>query len=571
MLWETLRDWLLFATVVCGGGMALAPAPRDDLTPVEAWCAGVGFAVGLLGGAVFAVYLSGVGLGWIGGGYAALGGAALIRRGNVSAIWHDATVRELLSAWALVSAVILVLLASVASYSGGAWMIDWEEHYRRARLFLHLQAEDAEFNRFFPFTARPPLANLADAAFLWVAGAAFVRHQVFMLLLNSLAFLPVALFTRSFGGGRAAIAAAAAGVLLLPLFLQNAIYPWTKLITAFLVLAGLHLLLARPETRRRVVLGFALLTLGMLAHYSACVWVLVFGVAWLGCNRAHWGEPAFRQTVVAAVATAAALFLPWLAYAIVHYGVVATFASNSTVAGVTQMSPGDNLVAVGQKLWYTIVPPVGRFRELAELSQANPLTRLRDAAFTFYQTNLVFAFGTPTLAILAATWVHGDRRPHRSNERLWFWAIPAVIVLGIAVHGTVEQLGVAHICLQPLVLLGVALAASRLPRVFAGGEGRGLGLLLPALATVDFALGIAMHFAACALQLGRGAGMTLAAYAAGLGPAARFNLQRKLEAGQPFLADLVPVPWWGALAVLLASVALQLLRVRRLAMVPRES
>lgn len=571
MLWESVRDWLLFVIAVCGGGMALAPAPRDDLTPAEAWCTGVAFAVGLLGGAVFAVYVSGVGLGWIGGGYVVLAGAALMRRGSVAALCRDATVRELLSAWALASVILLVLVATVASYSGGAWMIDWEEHYRRARLFLHLQSEDAEFRRFFPFTARPPLANLADAALLWATGAAFARHQVHMLLLNSLAFLPVALFARSLGGGRASIAATAAGVLLLPLFLQNATYPWTKLITAFFVLAGLHLLLARAETRRRVVLGFALLTLGMLTHYSACVWLLAFGGAWLGSNGAHWREPAFRRTVGLAAATAAALFLPWLGYCIIHYGVVTTFVTNSTVTGFARMGLAENLAAIGQKLWYTIVPPVGRIRELAVFAQANPWTRFRDAAFTFYQTNLVFAFGTPTLALLAATWVHRDWRPQVPHGRIWLWALPAVVVLGIAVHGTVEVLGVAHICLQPLVLLGLALAASRLPRVLADGGARSLRVLVAALAAVDFALGIALHYAGCALQLGRGDGMTLAAYAAGLDPVAQFNLNRKLVGGQPFLSDLVPVPWWAAQAVLLAVVVLQLARARRLATAQSES
>ena len=340
MPWETVRDWLLFSAAILGGGAALAPAD-ERFSPLEAWCTGVAFAGAILAGGVFAAYAAGLGPGWPLTGYAVLAVVAVLRRARLRALWRDADVREACVGWVLVTAGGLALLACVFSYSGGTWMGDWQEHYQRTWLLLHLRPEDAEFRHLFPFTARPPLANLADAALLAATDAGYARHQVFMLLLNSLAFLPAALWARTFGGGRAAIAATALLCLLNPLFLQNATYAWTKLITAFFVLTGLHLLLAGTQDRRRIVAGFAVLMLGVLTHYSACVWLLAFGAGWLLAARPQWRETAWRKTLALAALASGALLAVWVGFAVARYGLATTLglAGSATLLGDRQDVP----------------------------------------------------------------------------------------------------------------------------------------------------------------------------------------------------------------------------------------
>ena len=85
-------------------------------------------------------------------------------------------------------------------------------------------------------------------------------------------------------GGRPAARAAAAILMVNPLFLQNATYPWTKLQAAFLILAGLYFFLGCATTTRarhgrrssaRSSLGGAVVT-----HYSAGPYVAVLALAW---------------------------------------------------------------------------------------------------------------------------------------------------------------------------------------------------------------------------------------------------------------------------------------------------
>ena len=80
-----------------------------------------------------------------------------------------------------------------------------------------------------------------------------------------------------------------------------------------------------------------------------------------------------------------------------------------------------------------------------------------------------------------------DRRKHR--YAFWFWFVVVVTFLSIAVHGEYDYLGVAHICLQPVVLLGLTFAAVGLPRV-----PKPVRLVALAGLLVDAVLGILLHF-----------------------------------------------------------------------------
>ncbi len=563
MPWETARDWLLFVSVVLGGGLALAPR-SGSFRPLEAWCAGIAAALTLLGGAAFAVHVLQADTVWIFLGHLAVLAALVLRRDRALTLWRESEVREAFVAWTLVSAGALALLACVFSYSGGGWTGDWEEHYQRVRLLLRLRTEDAEFRHLFTFPARPPLANLADAALLRVTGAGYARHQVFMLLLNSLAILPAAGFARTFGGGRAAAAATAALFLLNPLFLQNATYAWTKLITAFFVLAGLHLLFAADRDRPRTLAGLGLLTLGVLTHYSACVWLLPAGGVWLWQERARWTEAAFRRTAALAVLLSTALLAPWLAFAVQRYGLAATLGSNTAAVGAAKLSWSENLLSAFPKLWATLVPPFLRSFDRSLLDQANPWTHFRDVVFSHYQANLFLGAGLAGLVLLAACAFRPSWRPALPNAGGWWVALAGATVLGTAVHPGADPWGLAHICLQPLVLLGVALAAARLPRL-AAAEERLLALGVALAATADYLLGIVLHYSATAMQLNRPPGQGLFDYAAGLSVVARFNLQRKIHYGEDYFADTVSLTWWAALVLFTAVFLLALLRTRRLA------
>jgi hypothetical protein len=563
MLLAVARDWLIFAAVVLGGGAALAPA-RSNPDRLEAWCTGIAWALGVTALGVFAVFAAGLPNGWIAAPLLALGVVAAVRRREIAGLAADPAVREAFWCWTLLSLWGLALLACVFSFSGGGWMGDWEEHYQRPLLHLRLRAEDAEFRQLFTLPARPPLANLADAALLWLTDAGFARHQVFMLLLNSLAFLPAALFCRTLGGGRASAAWMAWMLMLNPLFLQNATYPWTKLITAFFVLTGLHVLLARPADSRRTVAGLALLMLGVLTHYSACVWLLVFAAAWILGQRARWTERGFWTANLRAALAGGLLLLPWVGYTLTHYGWGATLGSNTAARTAAHFTWGQNLLNTVPKLWNTLVPHPLRDFDRAFIAQANPWTGLRDHLFYVYQSNLFFAVGTAGLILLA--WIALQPRRHAPDprRRIWWIALPAAVVLGTAVHGHVDEWGLVHICLIPLVLLGVALAASRLPGLI---RSRAAPWILGGAAVgwaLDFYLGLVLHYAGQALQLGRAPGENLLDYVRGLAPAARHNFWQKVKLGQDFLAEQTDVSWWQILALLGAVAGAVLLRAWRL-------
>src|SRR5690606_7418388 len=93
----------------------------------------------------------------------------------------------------------------------------------------------------------------------------------------------------------------------------------------------------------------------------------------------------------------------------------------------------------------------------------------------------------------ALLWI-GLRRRHGissvSTNAYWLIFALSVIVLGVGVHGGRETGGLAHICLQPLVLLGLALLASQWDLL-----GRAWQRAIIAGVTVDAVAGIILQFA----------------------------------------------------------------------------
>jgi hypothetical protein len=75
-----------------------------------------------------------------------------------------------------------------------------------------------------------------------------------------------------------------------------------------------------------------------------------------------------------------------------------------------------------------------------------------------------------------------------SQRHFWFVLVPLVTVLGIAVHTPRDVWGLAHICLQPLLLIALAWIATALPR-----QPRRVVIGWAVLTSVDFALGVALQ------------------------------------------------------------------------------
>lgn len=554
-----LCDLALFVAATLVGGSALAPGNGERR--LESWCIGVGWAVAILGAGVFFPFALQAPPAFYFSGYVVIGGAALARRKAVLVAFRDADIRHACISWSLLVAGGFLLLACVPSFSGGLWAGDWQDQYERTRLFLGLRPEDAEFRRLFPLPSRPPLANVADAAFLHVTGAGFARHQTFMLLLGSLAFFPTVLFARTFGAGRGGIPLVGFFLLLNPLFLQNLTYPWTKLIAAFYTLLAVHVLVAAPFSPRRLGQAGAILALGVVTHYSACVWLLGFGLPWLILQRGNWSTRRGALALGGSALAFGAIVGVWLVFALARYGPAETFGANSTVTDGARFTWREHLVLAGDKLWTTLVPHPLRIFDRSVLDQISGWGRARDELFYVYQSNLFFGLGTPALLLLA--WAAAARRalPNPAGP-LWWTAVPLTIVLGTAVHGTPDVWGLAHICLQPLLLLGiataVALVAHHRPPVILGG------IILGALA--DFILGVALHFTATAYHLDRGPDVGLLDHIATLSRTAQSNFWQKVTRQLDYFADGLALAPAQALAGLLCLAVLLALLVRRAGM-----
>jgi len=483
----------LFLGLVFGSGVPIVASSR--LTAPEKLC--VGAAAG-----VVALYLFAICDYWLDLPRAAVVvpiiaalALLLIRRRESWAVLCDPDARRLLGAYLIIAAWTLGFLALVRSYSGGGWALDWIDHYSRAQLFLHHHPAHSALYGGDSLPTRPPLANAATSAFLQVTGGDFAYFQIFTSLLNSLVFLPMWLFAGRLGRG-AARAQAVLTVLYLcnPSILENSTFAWTKLITAFFVLIGLFLFLPAPDgfSRRRLSAAFLCLGAAVLTHYSAGPYVVALAVAYLWWRRAELRQARFWRDTVLCALPAAILLVTWFAWSLHVFGPAGTFFSNTSVTDTTARSVGSFTRENSINLVNTVVPHPLRKMNPALIDQQSRLGHFRDYFFQIYQVNLLFMFGCAGgPALLFLLW----RRWHRPApagpfpRTFWLWFVGCTVVLGAAAYGGIDQWGVAHLCLQGLLGLGLAFLAAQfddLPRwgrIFVC-----LGL------TADFILGIAIHF-----------------------------------------------------------------------------
>lgn len=461
----------------------------------------------------------------------------------------------ILSAWCLGGAMFIVV------HSGGTWAADWWEHLNRALWFLQHLPMDTRFLTYYELPARPPLVNLVTSAFLGLTKPDYAHYQIFTVWLSTLIYVPAAIFARRFGARH--FAPLTLACMLSPLVVQNATFPWTKLAAGFGVLLGVYFFLRyRDEgNRTMLVLAAAAFAAAMLAHYSAGPYIVVLALLHAWSQRGRWPARAWwRDTAISAL-TFTLLFGTWIGWSLRAFGWRSTFLSNSSV-----MTGEATLTKLWVNFWCTLIPHP--FREMPpRLEQANPWVYVRDWVFMVYQPNLPLALGTAGSVVVCWLLWRNRRSP---AGRFWAPFLAGTIVLGTAVHGTPDRWGLAHICLQPLVVLGLALLAGNWSRL-----GNRLRLALAVGWTVDGMLGLVLHFAAQNLALDRWYNPTLTIFdwMAGANHSAQLNFGLKFTFAVDLLGDLrtqhaaVLLAFLGAL---LALTALQSYRARDKASSPAD-
>jgi len=478
-----------------------------------------------------------------------------------AALWRDDAARALIVGQLLVTGWCVGWLSFVTTYSGGGWAGDWFEHWERAQFFLERWPRDHLFLTSYPLPARPPLANVVTAAFLQLTRPDFAHFQLVSTLLGSLAFLPAGLLARRFGGGRASIAVLAFALMVNPMFMQNATFAWTKLPTAFFVLGALYFFLrahddsAPPAAAPLFAAGLAA---ALLTHYSAGPYAVMLVIGAIMPSRRRRLETSARKPLLLVAAVGAALLATWFGWSLAVYGPSATFLSNTTVTG-NVADHGNRLLKILLNIRDTLVPHFLRTVDPKVVAQSNLWGTWRDWFFQLYQLNLLFVFGSVGWLVLGRElW-----RTGRVADPMWrrFWIVFTVgsVALGIAVHGERDVWGVAHVCLQSLVLLGLALLAARWSAL-----GRGWQLALAAGQAIDFFTGIVLHFAVENYAPDRWwpDGRTLDQVMLSFTEAGRFNIIAKARNHLVFFSDVFTAPPALVLALLAAIFILALARAR---------
>jgi len=489
--------FLLLLLAVCSVGPGFFLARKLPWSPPEKLCAALGLSLLVLylsSFVIFALHLPQSA--YFGVSALCLALLALSFR-DLTGLFGHRRVRRQIAAFAFLFLWAIGLLSLVRHYSGGLWAGDWIEHYERTLFFLDHQPKDTVFIGAYLLPARPPLMNLVAAHFLAQVGRQYDLYQVVFLFLNLLIVFPCFLIAGAMaprGGGRLTLVAGALAAS--PMLLQNVTWTWTKLAAGFYVILAIWLYLRgwRKQDPLRMTLAFVTLSAGLLVHYSVGPYALFLALHYLivafRTRTARWRELAGISLF------SVGLLATWLAWSTAVYGPRATFGSNTTVTDASKVSASANLVRAGTNLVNTIIPhpfrPEGRRSFEAWFTQRSSFGYLRDYTFLIYQVNLIFALGSVGGLLALYRLYLNYRSPSVASRRdRNFWSLFVLIlsIVGIAAVSEKNEWGLAHICLQPLVLMGVVLVAATLPTLPPS-----LRVLALTGYVVDFALGILLHF-----------------------------------------------------------------------------
>jgi hypothetical protein len=485
----------LILLVVCSFAPGYFLLRRQAWNPLEKLCGSIALSLTLLYLAAWALYLLPAGVQTA--GYFAVSIAcailALLSRHDLARFLRIATVRRALAGFAFLFVWSCSLLAMIRVYCGARWGGDWLEHFQRCLFFLQRFPTGITIYRNYQLPARPPFMNVLGAFFL---GQTIDRYEVFQLIfvfLNLLPFLACCLILPALAGprrrGKWALLPLTAIFAMNPLAMQSAVYPWTKALTAFFVIAGLAFYLAalRKRDTGRMIAAFLALSAGLLVHYSAGPYVIIVTLHYL-----FTAFPKRAGNVKEAGAIAALcglLLLTWFGWSLAVYGVQTTIASNSSIT-LGQKYEGSTLEKIGGNLLDSVLPQAVRNPDsIHQFDQPNRAGILRDNAFVIYQTNMIFAMGLlggPLVLYFLFRLLRAGSGAGRERG-FWLLLIPAAILLGIAVVGERDVDGVAHLTLVPLEMLGLTWLAAKFP------TRRWLAMLILAGSLVDFGLGVFLH------------------------------------------------------------------------------
>jgi hypothetical protein len=397
-------------------------------------------------------------------------------------------IRQTLLAFGGLLAFGFTMLSIIRVYTGGVWAVDWAEHFQRALFFLDRLPTDTRIVYVYALPARPPMQNVLAALFLGLTAERFEIFQVIFAFLNALLFLPCLLLMPALGfRKRRAVIPMVALFAANPALMESFTYTWTKALPAFYVILAIALYLAgwRKSDYRRTTAAFVALAAGILAHYSTGPYVVVLGLHFLW--RFFHARPRPWRDLAFAAAPAALLLATWFGWSFHVYGVKTTLTSNTSVS-TADKDPVKNTAKILANLVDTIIPSWARDITLNN-EQYNSDGRLRDQAFVFYEANIIFAMGSLGGVVVLWLLYRGLIRGVSGREQtFWRVLIPATIVLGVAVVGERDTLGVTHLTLLSVVAIGLTALAGAFGRLNAA-----VRLALVAACCVDFGLGIFLH------------------------------------------------------------------------------
>jgi hypothetical protein len=459
--------------------------------PLETLCASIAASLTLLYLFTFALYVSGLPMAWAAVGSAVSLLLAIVHRRALAALVGAREVRRVAVGFLALFAWITALAVLVRHFSGGGWGVEWLQHFQRCLYFLHRLPTETVLHGPCLITARPPMMNLLGAYFLAHVGDDFACFQIVFVFLNVLPFLACALMARRLDPrGARSVAALTALFAACPLFVVNATYTWTKLLSAFFVIVALWFYLSARRTREpaRDVAWSLALAGALLVHYSAGAFAVLLAAHFLWTLARE--EPVRRGPIrLAAMAPGLLLLATWLGWALATFGLERTATANSSFEDSSRLGAGANVVKVVRNVVDTVVPHPLRGVSLAEFDQTSALGYARDYTFLIYQTNALVGVGSVGGVMVSWLLVRRLRaRPVTAEARFWIFFVPASLVLGVATHGGRDLFGVAHVTLQPLVLLGVTLLATAARRLSRPAQ---WALVLGC--AVDFGLGIALQ------------------------------------------------------------------------------
>jgi hypothetical protein len=333
------------------------------------------------------------------------------------------------------------------------------------------------------------MMNLLGAFFLAQTGDRFEYFQLTFAFLNLLVFLPCYLIVPAVAfRGRRRIVPMVGLFAVSPVILENTSYPWTKLLAVFYVILALWFYLRgwSKESSSRMTAAFVFMAAGMLVHYSTGPYFLFLGLHYL--LAVFWKRRNKWREFAAMAGIGGLLLATWFVWSVTAYGLHSTVASNTSITP-SQHVEGSNLVKIAANFFDTIVPHLLRGdADYALLQQPSPLGYFRDYMFLVYQTNAIFGIGLLggliALYLLYQGWRRIPPRREAGRQRFWFALVAFCLVVGIAVHGERERFGVAHVTLQPLLLLGLCLLAGSFAVM-----PRALAWIVIAGCLVDFAVG----------------------------------------------------------------------------------